>query len=53
VGIAVLAFTVASGALVAFAGALSAYLLVLVASGALKLRDIVGARQRVAALFGR
>ena len=53
VGIAVLAFTLASGALVAFAGALSAYLLVLVASGALKLRDIVGARQRIAALFGR
>lgn len=53
VGIAVLVLAVPSGAPVAFAGALCAYVGVLVLSGALRVRDLVGARQRLAALFGR
>ncbi len=53
VGVAVLVATLPVGALAAFAGSLSAYLLVLVASGALQPAAIAGARQRLVALLGK
>jgi len=53
VGIAALAATLPVGALAAFAGSLAAYLLVLILSGALQLSHVAGARQRLAALFGK
>ena len=51
--VAVLVATLPVGALAAFAGSLSAYLLVLVASGALQPAAIAGARQRLVALLGK
>lgn len=53
VGVAALAATLPVGAVAAFAGALAAYLLVLIVSGALQLGAVAGARQRLQALFGR
>ena len=53
VGIAALVVLLPVGALAALAGSLAAYLLVLILSGALQASTVAGARQRLAALFGR
>jgi len=51
--VGVLAATLPVGALAALGAALSAYVLVLIVTGALHLRDVAGARQRLKAVFGR
>ena len=53
VGVAALVVALPVGAFAALAGALAAYLLVLIVSGALQISEIAGARQRLQALFGR
>jgi len=53
VGVAVLAVALPVGSLAALVAALSAYLGVLIVTGALQLSDVAGARQRLRTVFGR